>query len=200
MRTEKLRKGKYWKLAEVVSRVFDPVWEVPIAILIAMAFALQEGLRWRFLGLLLFIDGVMPGIFFLLMIWHKQVDSWDIRDRKKRLPIYFFTLLCHMGGAWLAYELGKIELALTLVVFYSIAIVFIGITVFWKISLHAGVNAVLITMLNVFTGWVYWPLYAILGLVVWARHYQAHHSWGQLWAGAMLGGGMVYFGLRAVGF
>lgn len=194
------KKGKYWGLAEVISRVFDPVWEVPMAIVVAVAFAIQEGLRWRFLGLLLFIDGVMPAIFFLMMWWHKQVDSWDIRDRKQRLPIYLFTLICHMAGAWLAHELGKTELALTLVVFYSIAIVFVGITVFWKISLHAGVNAVLITMLNVFTGWAYWPLYLILGLVMWARHYQQHHSWMQLVAGALLGSGMIYFGLKTVGF
>jgi len=59
-------------LAEVVSRVLDPVWEIPVAIVLAVTFAMQEGLRWRFVGLLLFIDGVVPMIFFLTMLLNKQ--------------------------------------------------------------------------------------------------------------------------------
>lgn len=184
----------------MVSRVFDPVWEVPLAIVVAMIFALQEGLRWRFLGLLIFVDGVLPGIFFLMMLWHKQIGSWDVRDRKKRIPIYTFTLACHLGGMWLAHELGKTELALTLLVFYVIAIVYVAITYFWKISLHTGVNSVLITAINVFTNWQYWYLYGIIFLVAWARHYQKHHDWAQLYVGAILAGTMCYVGLKWVGF
>ncbi|MFH2085358.1 MAG: hypothetical protein ABII21_00995 [bacterium] len=184
--------------AEVVSRVLDPVWEIPLAILLAIGFAVKEGLRWRFLGLILFIDGVVPLIFFLTMLYHRQIRDWDIQNRVQRIPLYLFTLVCHLGGLWLAHELGKSELVLVLSVFYGVAIVFFLVTLKWKISLHAGVNGVLITAINMFYGWQYVWLYGFLAIVMWARVYQKHHSWRQVAVGAILGGGMVGVGLGLI--
>lgn len=186
-------------LAEVISRVFDPVWEIPAAIVLAVMFAMQEGLRWRFLGLLLFIDGIVPFIFFLTMLQHKQIRDWDIQNRRERIPLYAFTLMCHLGGIWLAHELGKAELVAVLSVFYLVAIVFAGITTFWKISLHTGVNAVLITAIVLFYGPQYAWLYLTLALVTWARVYQKHHTLSQALSGAGLGAGIVWVGLRLAG-
>ena len=186
-------------LAEVVSRVLDPVWEIPVAIVLAVTFAMQEGLRWRFVGLLLFIDGVVPMIFFLTMLLNKQIKDWDIQKRAQRIPLYLFTLVCHLGGIWLAHELGKSELVSILLVYYATAIVFGVITTFWKISLHAGVNAVLITTINMFYGWHYYWLYGLLYLVMWARVYQKHHTWAQVVVGAGMGTLMIIIGLRLAG-
>ena len=186
-------------LAEVVSRVLDPVWEIPAAIVLAVTFAMQEGLRWRFVGLLLFIDGVVPMIFFLTMLLNKQIKDWDIQKRAQRIPLYLFTLVCHLGGIWLAHELGKSELVSILLVYYATAIVFGVITTFWKISLHAGVNAVLITTINMFYGWHYYWLYGLLYLVMWARVYQKHHTWAQVVVGAGMGTLMIIIGLRLAG-
>ena len=180
--------------AEVVSRVLDPVWEIPLSLLIAIGFAVQEGLRWRFLGLLLFIDVVVPMIFFFTMLYHRQIKDWDIQSRVQRIPLYLFTMVCHLGGLWLAHEVGKSELAVILAIFYVIGIIYVLITLRWKISIHAGTNAVLITSINMFYDWKYWYLYSLLGLVMWARVYQRHHSWAQVVAGAALGGGLVGVG------
>jgi hypothetical protein len=185
-------------LARVLSRVLDPVWEVPLALLLAIAFAVREGLRWRFVGLLLFIDFVVPFIFFLLMIKHGQISNWDTDSKAQRLPILFFGLLCNLGGLWLAHALGKTELMSVLIVYYLIAIVFFLITIFWKISLHAGINAILITSLNMFYGWRYPWLYLFLLAVMWARVYERHHTWMQVTLGALLGTGMVIGGLGMV--
>lgn len=174
------------------------MWEIPGAIVLAVVFAMQEGLRWRFLGLILFIDAVVPMIFFLTMLYHRQIRDWDMQRRQERIPIYLFTLVCHLGGLWLAAEVGKGELVQVLSVFYLTAVMFVLITLKWKISIHAGVNAVLITALNLFYGGKYWYLYGLLVLVMWARVYQKHHSWGQVAAGAILGGGMVALGMSLV--
>lgn len=182
-------------LAEIISRVLDPVWEIPLALLAAIAFAVREGLRWRFVGLLLFIDAVVPLIFFLTMLYHKQIRDWDIQNRIQRIPLYLFTMICHLGGIWLAHELGRDQLVSILLVFYAVAIVFFAITLKWKISLHAGVNAVLFTTVNMFYDWRYSWLYILLCLVMWARVYQKHHTWAQVMVGAILGGGIVYLGL-----
>lgn len=184
--------------AEIISRVLDPVWEIPVAILLAVAFAASEGLRWRFLGLLLFIDAIVPMIFFIMMLVNKQIKDWDIQKREQRVPLYTFTLICHLAGLWLAHELGKRELVEVLLVFYLVGIVFALITMKWKISLHAGVNTALIMAINMFYGWQYSWLFGLLPFVVWARVYQKHHTWEQVIAGALIGGGMVGLGLSVV--
>ena len=190
-----MRKG----LARVVSRVFDPVWEIPIAIFLAIMFAVKEGLRGRFLGLILFIDAVVPSIFFLTMLYHKQISNWDIDKRGQRLPLYIFTLVCHLGGLWLAHELGKSDLTAVLLVFYLVGIVFVGVTFLWKISIHAGVNAVLFTAINVFYGGRYWYLYLLLFLVMWARVEERHHTWRQVGGGAIVASVITYLGLKLIG-
>lgn len=184
--------------AEGVSRVLDPVWEIPLALLLAVGFAVREGLRWRFVGLLLFIDAVVPMIFFLIMIYHKQIKDWDIQNRVQRIPLYLFTMICHLGGIWLAHELGRNELVSILLVFYAVAVIFFVITLKWKISLHAGVNSVLITTVNILYGWHLWWLYILLSLVMWARVYQKHHTWAQVVAGAGVGIGVVGIGLTLI--
>lgn len=186
-------------VAEGVSRILDPVWEIPAALLLAVAFAVSEGLRWRFVGLLLFIDAVVPLIFFLTMLYHRQIKDWDIQNRRQRIPLYLFTLVCHLGGLWLAHELGKTELTSILLVYYVVALVFFGITLKWKISLHAGVNTVLITTLNILTKGKYWWMYGLVFLVMWARVYQRHHTWVQVVVGTILGGLIVGVGLSMAG-
>lgn len=186
---------KFTKLfAELVSRLFDPVWEIPAAILLAVGFAMQEGLRWRFLGLLLFVDAVVPMVFFLIMLYHKQIKDWDIQNRAQRIPLYMFTLVCHLGGLWMAHELEKAGLFPILLVYYVVGIVFFVISLKWKISLHAGVNAVLFTTINIFYGWRFWWLYIPLCLVMWARVYQKHHSWQQVLAGSVIGMAVIIVG------
>lgn len=178
-----------------MSRGLDPVFMIPISLLLAIAFAAHEGLRWRFVGLLLFVDVLVPTVFFLTMLYHRQITSWDIRKREERIPLYAFALICHMGGIWLAYVVGKTHLASVLLLYYASGIVFFLITLRWKISIHAGVNAVLITSLNMFYQWRYWYLYGLVLAVMWARVYQKHHTWSQVMLGALLGVGMMIGGL-----
>ncbi|KKU26623.1 MAG: hypothetical protein UX38_C0004G0003 [Microgenomates group bacterium GW2011_GWC1_46_16] len=82
----------------MVSRVFDPVWEIPLAILLAVAVAIQEGLRWRFVGLLLFVDAIVPLIFFLIMLYNRQISNWDIRNRKQRIVYFDLSFGGNMDG------------------------------------------------------------------------------------------------------
>ena len=185
--------------AEVISRILDPVWEIPLALLLAVGFAVREGMRWRFMGLLLFIDAIVPIIFFLLMLYHKQIRDWDMQNRRERIPLYLFTMLCHLGGIWLAHELGKTELVNILLVFYAVGTVFALTTLTWKISLHSGVNAALFTIINIFYGSKYLWLYLMLCLVMWARVHQKHHSWAQVIAGAGVGIGVIVIGFWMIG-
>ncbi len=186
------------RLTQLVSRLFDPTLEIPLAILFAVYIAVSEGVRWRFLGILLFIDLVVPLIFFLTMLYHKQIKDWDVRERRERLPLYFFTMLCHLGGVWLARELGRVELAQLLFIFWGMGLIFAGVTVFWKISIHGGVNAFLITLINYFYDWTLLWLYIVLFLVGWARVRDKHHTLWQYVAGCVLGALGLLVGLNSL--
>lgn len=181
---------KHSRLATIVARVFDPVFEIPLALGFAVWFAVANGLRWRFLILLLLVDAFMPFIFFLHLLRKGEVSNWDIRDRKERLPLYAFTILAHLVGVLLAFFLEKYLLLSILLSFYVVAVVFMAITMYWKVSLHMGVNSLLITFINVVTEWRYWWLYILLLVVGWARVRNGHHDWLQVIIGSILGGGL----------
>ena len=65
--------------------------------------------------------------------------------------------------------------------------VFALITVVWKISIHAGVNAAALAFFNHYFGWQnYWWLALVLVAVLWARVEINKHTWAQVTAGAVL--------------
>lgn len=185
---------KHSRLAIVIARVFDPVLEIPLALGFAVWFAVANGLRWRFLVLLLLVDAFMPFVFFLHLLRKGEVSSWDIRDRRERLPLYAFTIIAHLVGVLLAFFLEKYLLLAILLAFYVVAVVFMIVTVFWKISIHMGVNSLLITFINVITQWKYWWLYILLFAVGWARVRNGHHNIWQVIVGSLLGAGLFLGG------
>ncbi|MFZ2201781.1 MAG: hypothetical protein WAV56_00095 [Microgenomates group bacterium] len=175
------------RLAWIVSRLFDPVIEIPLLIASVIFMAVANGLRFRFLIFLLFTDAVLPAVYMLWGLATKRISDWDMTRRQERSGLYFFTIFCHLFGVVLAYLLGKILLAKILFIFWSLAVVFALITVVWKISVHAGVNAAALAFFNHYYGWSrYWWLVPILVVVLWARVAIKKHTWTQVTAGAIL--------------
>lgn len=175
------------KLAWVVSRIFDPVIEIPILLSASVWFALNNGMRWRFLILLLVIDALLPALYMVIGLWKGFIKDWDMTQRKDRFGIYFFTILAHLFGVVLAYFLGKEELFKILLMFWVLGAIYGVITLFWKISIHAGTNAALLAFFNHFYGWDrYWWLVLVLIVVLWSRYVTKKHTWGQLVAGSVI--------------
>ncbi len=187
------------KLAMVVSRVFDPVIEIPFLLSAAVWFVLSNGFRWRFMVLLLMVDAILPAMYFLYNLKKGYISDWDTTKRQERLGLYFFTILCHLFGVVLAYFLGREALFKILFVFWTLAVIFGLVTLFWKISVHAGVNGVLVAFFNYFYGWdKYWWLVLVLLLVLWSRVISKKHTWLQVGVGAALGLSLVSLGLKWV--
>lgn len=186
--------------AWLVSRVFDPVIEIPLMLFLVTWMALANGLRWRFLVFLLIFDALLPAIYMVAGLKTKKISDWDMTRKEERRGLYAFTALVHFFGVVYAYFLGKVELAAVLFVLWSLAIVFAAVTYFWKISAHAGVNAVLLVLVNHYFGWNrFWWLAIILLVVLGARVVIKKHTWGQVLAGAGVAAVWVEVGLRLVG-
>lgn len=174
-------------LAWTISRVFDPVIEIPLLIASVIFVALTNGLRFRFLVFLMITDALLPALYMLWGLATKRISDWDMTRRKERAGLYFFTIFCHLVGVVFAYLLGKVLLAKILFIFWSLAVVFALITVVWKISIHAGVNAAALAFFNHYYGWKrYWWLVLVLVVVMWARVVIKKHTWAQVTAGAAL--------------
>ena len=124
------------RLAWIISRVFDPVIEIPVMLSTAVWWALTNGLRWRFLVFLLVIDALLPALYMLWGLKKGFISDWDITKKEERNGLYVMTTLTHLVGVVYAFFLGKTELGFVLLIFWSLAVVFAMVTRFWKISVH----------------------------------------------------------------
>ena len=185
------------KLAWIISRVFDPVIEIPIMLSAAVWWALTNGLRWRFLVFLLIVDALLPALYMLWGLFKGFISDWDITKKEERRGLYIFTTLAHLVGVIYAFFLDKGELGYILLVFWSMAVVFAVITYFWKISVHAGVNGAALAFFNHFWGWEnYWWLALILLMVLWSRVEIKKHTLMQVAVGSGLAIAWVELGLQ----
>lgn len=175
------------KMAQVVSRVFDPILLVPGMFVVAVTWALNNGERWRFLTMLVFWDAMLPGVVLYWWIRRgKVLSGWDLKDRKERIPLFMFVIAAHLGGVVGAYMLDKHPLAEFLLVFWLLALVYGVVTVWWKISIHTGVMSALVMFLVLTQGKEYAWLFALVLLVVWARVVGRYHRLSQAVAGGMV--------------
>jgi membrane-associated phospholipid phosphatase len=164
------------KLALVVSRIFDPIIEIPFILATVVALALVNGLRWRFLTLLLFLDAMLPATVFGYLIQTGQAGGVDFRNKKARQTLFTFALFCNAAGVGTAYLIDRHPLAEILLTFWVLGLVYVSITYFWKISVHMGVNATLATVGVELLGrdWVW--LFSVPLLVAWARIVGRQHN------------------------
>jgi hypothetical protein len=176
------------KLAKIISRIFEPTFEIPIILIVATSTAYLNGYRWRFLALLLFLDAILPGLYFLYLLKTKKAKDWDLSRRKDRLPLFKFATACHLAGVLVAFLINREPLAQILLAFWFLALIFTAITNYWKISLHSGVNSTL----AVFAILMYGPntrawLLLLLPIIVsWARIAYKKHDLLQVVAGALV--------------
>lgn len=188
------------KLAWAVSRVFDPVVEIPILLAGSVYYALSNGLRWRFLVMLLVVDALLPALYMVYGLMKGKIRDWDITRREERMGLYFFTIFAHLFGVVAAYAVGKTDLFEILLVFWTMAVVFAVVTLFWKISVHAGTNAAVVAFFNHYYGWDrFWWLVLVLIVVLWSRVEIKKHTWAQVLVGATLALVWVSLGLQWLG-
>ena len=190
---------RFTKLAIFISRLFDPVWLIPGMLALAIGWSMFNGLRWRFIVILLLIDGLIPFLYFVHLLSTKEVSDWDTTKREQRIKLYGFTLAVHSTGAILALLLGKIVLAKILFLFLILAAVFTLITLRWKISIHTGVSSAAVVFLGLLCGPDWLWLFFIVAAIGWARVVMKKHSLLQVIIGAGLAGGIIGLGFYVLG-
>lgn len=165
----------------------------------AAVWSLANGLRWRFVTMLILIDGIIPFLYFVHLLRSKEISDWDTTKRTERFQIYGFTIAVHAVGVILAFLLGKLVLAKILFSFWLLAVVFFGVTLIWKISVHAGVFSAAVVFLSFTLDWRWLWLFALVALVGWSRVTMKKHTWSQVTVGAVLAAILLLGSFAALG-
>jgi membrane-associated phospholipid phosphatase len=159
---------------------------IPIILMGTVSLAYLNGYRWRFFALIFFLDAVIPGLYVLWRFVKHKGKDWDIHNRKERLPLFGLVVVCHGMGVLVAYLLSRHPLAELLLGLWGLALIYALITVVYKISVHAGVNATLAAMVFLFVDHTLWWIWLLPPLVAWARVRDKQHGWAQVVIGTAL--------------
>ncbi len=176
-------------LARYLSILLDSsVLAVPVFLGVAWA---ATGRFWAALGWavlsLLFADGV-PLTYLYLGLRQGWVSGFDMPRRQERAPFIAVNLTGNLIGYWLLRSLGAPDaLAALLLVYVGMGAVMFTISLFWKISLHAGGVGGFAAALT----WLFGPAWALTFLAVplvgWARVHRRRHTWAQVVVGGLVG-------------
>lgn len=133
------------KVAQVISNIFDPLIIIPLIFLSTIGTAyLQTELTLSQLVLLIMLYLGIPGLIYFWMLATKRINDPDISRRELRLPLFRDIIIIHLFGVAAAYWWQLFPLAYQLTLLWLVLLAYALLTRFMKVSIHAGVNTILV--------------------------------------------------------
>lgn len=195
------------RLADALSYLLNPLAFPPVAFaLVSWHFGAAAGeVAWVF-GVSLAFFGIVPLLALLWMVREGRATSLEVRDKSRRtLPMLVCVGSYALGIALLgATATTAVRVLVAFAAIYPVnTLILLGITRWWKISIHmAGLAAFVSGLL--FVALVAWeglpddweaaltvattaPLVLLLPVLMWARVRAKAHTVGQVVAGAAFG-------------
>ena len=173
-------------LARAISNAGSP----PVLTALAMgltATTLSQPRAWLWAVLYVLIAVLTPFLYLARLVRKGKVTDLDVQLREQRKQPLLVTLAC-MGVAGLLLALGSAPSTLTVLAATSWlqVLTILGITLRWKISVHASAAAGAGTVIWALLGSP-WPLFIGVPLIAWSRVRLRRHTLLQTVAGALLG-------------
>jgi len=176
------------QIAKLVSNILNP-FLISLVIILLLSFestrSLLDALRW---SVILVAISLVP-VYSVMVYFSRtgRLGSRFVDVRKQRTKIYLLAGICALVGCIiLVYLEAPLILLATFVAGLSATVIFMGINLGWKISLHAAFIAASITLLVILYGSLGIVAVMLLPLVAWARVELGHHSLAQVTIGALL--------------
>ncbi|MDZ4230687.1 MAG: hypothetical protein U1B77_02590 [Dehalococcoidales bacterium] len=185
------------RIADLVSNTLNPFF-MSLGIIGLVSFASAPGtvsaLKWALLAVALSVLPVFLAIIYLVR--KGKIDTIYTDARRQRTGIYLLAgLIAAAGGINLIYLGAPLMLRAAFLAGFSGAVIFTGITWWWKVSLHTAMVAAAVTILVILHGWLAVIAAVIVPLMAWARVASDHHSPAQTVTGAILGALVVILAL-----
>lgn len=190
------------KLAKTLSYVFDGSFiSVPIYIAICLAVAenLADAFAWAMLCIL--FNVLIPYFYILFLYRKREINDLHIPLKRNRIKPLAVSLASYAAG-YLTLHFLKSPLFLKSIFAISITlnIIYIIITFYWKISLHASWIAFVVVTLNVLFGSWMLLLLPLVPIVGWARIKIKRHTLNQVILGAAVASAVAVLVYSYYGF
>jgi len=176
------------RIANLTSNILNP-FLVSLVIILVLSFESASGtidaLKW---SLVLAAIGILPVFSTIIYSVRKsRLDSMFPSIRQQRTRFYLLSSVCAaVGYAVLHYFKAPLMLLAAFATGLSAVVVFMGINLWWKISLHTAFVAALVTVLILLYGWIAAISIVLVPLIAWARIELKQHSPAQVIVGALL--------------
>jgi hypothetical protein len=166
------------QIARLTSIIFNPPVTAIISILLVSfepTTSVFESLKWTLIVIALSILPLSLAVVYLVRT--NRLDSVFAGIRQQRTKIYILWIILAIVGCvvlqCLAAPLALVALFLT--AFVS-GVIFGGINLWWKISLHTAIVATLITVAVISYGFIAVVSVVLLPLMIWSRVELGCHS------------------------
>ena len=193
----KMREG----LAKLTSNILNP-FLVSSAVIILLSFdsstTTSDALKWSAISLVFTVLPVLAVIVYLVRT--RNLDGLFVNSRRQRNRIYLLaTALAVVGCLVLRFLGAPVLLTAAFTAGLAAIIIFMGINLLWKISLHTAFVAASVTVLTIVYGSIGALTVVLLPPVAWARIELRLHSLAQVVAGALLAAAIVFLVFRLFG-
>lgn len=190
------------QIASLTSNILNPVL-VSLVVILLISFnatdTMSEAIKW---SLILIALSILPVFSIIVYLVHQErLESIFINIRRQRNQIYLLASAFMTAGWLVLLYLGAPQvLVAAFVTGLAAILVFMGINLLWKISIHTAFAAASVTVLTILYGSTGAFTAILVPPIAWARIELEHHSLAQTVAGAILAALIVvavfhFFGL-----
>ncbi len=193
---------KRQQLATLTSNVLNPFLVsliiIPLISIKATA-SVPDAIKWSLIAIAVSILPIF--LIILYLVRNERLENMFINARRQRNKIYLLAGICTiMGCVILLYSGAPLALVASFVAGISVVLVFMGINLLWKISVHAAFVSASASALIILYGSIGTVSAALIPPIAWARVELEHHSVAQVATGALLSASIVvavfhFFGL-----
>lgn len=175
------------EFAQTISSLLQPLMFTMYVFIIVNYFATGGKNFLVLTSLCMIFATFLPLIIALIWIKSRNLD-YDISDKNERIIPLIFGSLSYFAGVIALFTAGAPAVVTVLMFcYFSNALLIIGITYFWKISLHAmSIAGPAAAMIYIF-GYPRFLFIFPLIMVMWSRIYLNKHTPAQVVVGAITG-------------
>jgi len=176
------------RIANLTSNILNP-FLVSLAVILLLSFestsSTLDAIKW---SLILIAVSILPVFSVVIYLVRRgRLDGVFTSARRQRTKLYWLAGACAgVGCVILVYCGAPLILVATFVAGLFAVVIFMGINLWWKISLHTAFTTALVTVLVILYGWIAAITVVLIPLMSWARLELQHHSLAQVATGALL--------------